>query len=181
MFECKKSKIEGCVELFPSVFEDNRGSFVKVFHKNYFQNFGLESNFVEEYYSHSFKNVIRGLHFQMPPEDHSKVVYCLAGSAFDVVVDLRRGSPTYGKTATFELNSKTANMVYIPKGMAHGFCSTSESTTMVYKTSTVYDPGCDAGILWNSIGIVWPTLSPIMSERDKSFSDFQSFDSPFSI
>ena len=181
MFECKKSIIDGCIEIFPKVFEDERGSFVKVFHKTNFENLNLEGDFAEEYYSRSFKNVIRGLHFQIPPADHTKLVYCIEGVAFDVVVDLRQGSPTYGQYETFTLDSKLANMVYIPKGMAHGFCSISDSSTLIYKTSTVYDPKCDTGVLWNSIGIPWPTLSPIMSERDKQFLEFKFFKSPFSV
>jgi len=179
MFEIKKSKIEGCIELFPKVFEDSRGRLVKVFHKTIFKSFGLESEFSEEYYSRSFKNVIRGLHFQIPPKDHEKVVYCIDGSVFDVVVDIRKGSPTYGKYDTFELNSRSANIVYIPKGLAHGFCSMSDSSTLVYKTSSTYDSECDAGILWNSMGINWPTSDPIISDRDKNFCEFNSYESPF--
>ena len=181
MFETRKSKIDGCLEILPRVFRDDRGIFVKVFHKNIFADLGLEYNFVEEYYSQSFKNVIRGLHFQVPPEDHVKLVYCIDGAAFDVVLDLRKGSPTYGKYDTFTLDSKHANMVYIPSGMAHGFCSISDSSTLVYKTSTVYDPECDSGILWNSVNITWPTLQPVMSERDKNFDDFLNFKSPFTL
>ena len=84
--------------------------------------------FQEDYYSKSLKGVIRGLHFQLPPQEHSKIVYCVNGSVFDVVVDLRVGSPTFGKYETFNLNSNDANMIYIPKGLAHGFCSLSESS-----------------------------------------------------
>ena len=179
MFQIKKSKIDGCLEIFSRVQKDNRGSFVKVFHKPAFQKLGIESEFEEEYYSQSFKNVIRGLHFQLPPKDHDKIIFCINGSVLDVVVDLRKESPTYGKHHSFELNAKQANMIYIPKGMAHGFCSISESSTLVYKTSTVYDPKYDSGILWNSLDINWPTNDPIMSDRDKDFLDFSLFKSPF--
>ena len=179
MFEIKQSKIEGCFEITPKIFNDERGSFVKVFHNKAFNQAGLESNFVEEYYSKSLKGVIRGLHFQTPPEEHVKLVYCIEGSVFDVVVDLRLGSKTYGKFETFTLNSKDANMIYIPKGIAHGFCSLSELSTLIYKTSTVYSPSQDSGILWNSVGINWPSEVSIISNRDKGFVDFKSFDSPF--
>lgn len=179
MFECQKSKLKGCLEIFPKVFKDDRGSFVKVFHKPNFKSLDLEGNFVEEYYSRSFKNVIRGLHFQVPPADHTKLVYCIEGLVFDVVLDLRKDSPTYGQYATFTLDASLANMVYIPKGMAHGFCSISNSSTLVYKTSTIYESDYDKGILWNSLDIPWPTSSPIISERDRSFSEFNFFKSPF--
>ena len=181
MFEIKSSKIDGCYELTSNIFDDCRGSFVKVFHEDAFAKVGLESKFAEEYYSTSRKGVIRGLHFQVPPEDHVKLVYCISGSAFDVVVDLRVGSPTFGNHEVFSLRSDLANMIYIPKGMAHGFCSLSESTTLVYKTSTVYSPTCDSGILWNSVDIDWPEIFPVLSDRDKSFPDFKSFISPFII
>tara|TARA_Y200000002_G_scaffold367831_1_gene360273 strand:- start:65 stop:619 length:555 start_codon:yes stop_codon:yes gene_type:complete len=179
MFEIKKTKISGCLELIPNIFDDKRGLFVKVFHQNAFASAGLETNFTEEYYSKSIKGVIRGLHFQIPPKDHVKVCYCVQGSVFDVVLDLRLGSPTFGEHEVFSLTAKDANMVYIPKGMAHGFCSLSESSILVYKTSTVYDANYDSGIRWDSAGIQWPTESPIMSDRDKEFIDFQSFKSPF--
>jgi dTDP-4-dehydrorhamnose 3,5-epimerase len=179
MFEINKSEIEGCLEIIPKVFNDDRGSFVKVFHDTAFQKAGLENNFAEEYYSKSLKGVIRGLHFQTPPDDHVKLVYCIDGSVQDVVVDIRVGSKTYGKFQVFNLNSNDANMIYIPTGMAHGFCSLSDSATLIYKTSTVHSPNNDSGILWNSIGINWPFENPIISERDKSFVDLHSFKSPF--
>ena len=181
MYEINKSDIEGCFEIIPKVFNDFRGSFVKVFHETTFQEAGLENNFAEEYYSKSFKGVIRGLHFQTPPDDHTKLVYCIDGSVYDVVVDLRVGSKTYGKFQALNLNSRDANMIYIPTGLAHGFCSLSDSATLVYKTSTVHSPSKDSGILWNSIGINWPCENPIISERDKSFIDFKSFKSPFNL
>tara|TARA_Y100000590_G_scaffold460053_1_gene618522 strand:+ start:1240 stop:1782 length:543 start_codon:yes stop_codon:yes gene_type:complete len=180
MFKVNESKIQGCFELLPNIFQDSRGHFIKVFHKEVFKELGLENNFSEEYYSRSFKDVIRGLHFQVPPKEHAKLVYCTEGSVFDVVLDLRGGSATYGKYDTFNLNSIKSNLLYIPKGIAHGFCSTSEISTLVYKTTTVYDEDCDAGILWNSVGISWPTNKPILSKRDKSFPVLDSFKTPFS-
>ena len=156
-----------------------RGRFVKIFHEPSYTALGLETNFAEEYYSVSHKNVIRGLHFQVPPMDHVKMVYCLEGHALDVVLDLRVGSPTYGQFEVFELNSSNSNSIYIPKGMAHGFCALSENTIMVYKVSTVYSPAHDAGILWNSADIPWPTSDAVLSERDQSFPTLAQFKSPF--
>jgi dTDP-4-dehydrorhamnose 3,5-epimerase len=161
------------------VFEDTRGRFVKVFHQGAFAELGLETNFAEEYYSVSRQGVIRGMHFQTPPMDHVKVVYCTQGAVFDVVVDLRRGSPTYGQAVTFSLCAEDGNFVYIPKGMAHGFCVVSESATLVYKVSTVYAPEQDAGILSSSVNVEWPVHAPVMSNRDLEFPSLSQFESPF--
>ncbi len=179
MIELKKTKLTGCFEMQPKVFSDSRGSFVKVFHEKTYADNGLETNFTEEYYSVSKKNVIRGMHFQVPPMDHVKVVYCVEGSVMDVIVDLRSGSPTYGQSAIIELSASKANSLYIPKGMAHGFCSISDQAIMVYKVSTMYAPNHDAGIHWNSVGVQWPIGDPIISARDHSFLTFQDFVSPF--
>lgn len=167
------------MEMQPKAFSDARGKFVKVFHEQGFRDLGLHTDFAEEYYSVSHRNVIRGLHFQTPPHDHVKLVYCVQGEVLDVVLDLRVGSPTYGQVATFKLSAERANSVYIPKGMAHGFCALSDEAIMVYKVSTVYAPHNDAGVRWDSVGIVWPTNTPIISERDAAFAPFDQFESPF--
>ena len=179
MFEIKPSTLAGCYELQPKAFDDARGRFVKVFHENAFAAQGLETAFVEEYYSVSHKNVIRGLHFQLPPMDHVKLVYCVQGEVLDAVVDLRVGSPTFGRHALFELSAAKANSVYIPKGMAHGFCVLSAQAIMVYKVGSVHAPAHDAGVRWDSAGIPWPTTDPVVSERDASFAPLAKFTSPF--
>ncbi len=179
MFDLRPSKIAGCFELQPRVFEDARGRFVKVFHEQAFAAQGLETGFAEEYYSVSHKNVVRGMHFQVPPMDHVKMVYCVEGEVLDAVVDLRVGSPTYGHFELFELSSSKANSIYIPKGMAHGFCALSEHSIMVYKVGAVHSPEYDAGVLWDSVGISWPVKKAILSVRDKSFPRFDDFLSPF--
>jgi dTDP-4-dehydrorhamnose 3,5-epimerase len=181
MFDLKPSNISGCFELQPKVFEDTRGRFVKVYHDLAFVEKGLETHFAEEYYSISNKNVIRGMHFQLPPRDHVKVVYCVQGEVMDVVLDLRVGSLTYGQHVTFELSSRKANSIYIPKGMAHGFCALSDNAIMIYKVSTVYSPGHDAGISWDSVGIEWPTKEANLSQRDLGFPSLAEFNSPFKI
>lgn len=179
MFDLKPSSLAGCFEVQPKVFSDERGRFIKIFHEQAFAEQGLETGFAEEYYSLSHKNVIRGLHFQLPPMDHVKMVYCVAGEVLDVVVDLRVGSPTYGQHALFELSADKANSIYIPKGMAHGFCVRSEQAIMVYKVSTVYSPTHDAGISWDSVAIPWPIGEAIISARDRGFQTFEKFESPF--
>jgi dTDP-4-dehydrorhamnose 3,5-epimerase len=179
MFDLIPTGIAGCHEVQPRVLEDVRGRFVKVFHRDSFRQMGFETEFAEEYYSLSRKGVIRGLHFQVPPADHHKLVYCTRGEVFDVVLDLRVGSPTYGKTASFNLSFSQGNFLYIPKGLAHGFCATSDNAILVYKVSTVYSPSHDQGVLWSSVGINWPVNDPIISDRDAGFLPFNQFDSPF--
>ncbi len=180
MFDLRPSKLAGCYELQPKAFDDARGRFVKVFHEQSFAAQGLETGFAEEYYSVSHKNVLRGMHFQLPPMDHVKMVYCVEGDVMDAVVDLRVGSSTYGCFDCFELSAAKANSLYIPKGLAHGFYVRSARAIMVYKVSTVYSPEHDAGVLWDSMEIPWPISEPIMSVRDATFPRLNEFVSPFS-
>jgi dTDP-4-dehydrorhamnose 3,5-epimerase len=179
LFELKSSKLSGCFELQPKAFDDARGRFVKVFHEQAFAENGLATEFAEEYYSISHKNVIRGLHFQLPPMDHVKMVYCVHGEVIDAVVDLRTESPTYRHHALFKLSAAKANCIYIPKGMAHGFCVVSEQAIMVYKVGSTYSPRHDAGVLWSSADIPWPVDNPCISDRDNSFPKLADFSSPF--
>lgn len=172
-------EIPGCFEIQPEVFRDRRGTFVKVLQEEVFQRHGLVTQFAEEYYSSSRKGVLRGLHFQLPPHDHVKLAYCVSGRVFDAIVDLRRGSPTYGRHITLELSAEKANLLYLPSGIAHGFCVLSASAVVIYRVTTVYAPDYDAGILWNSVGIPWPVERPILSERDRGFPRFEDFHSPF--
>ncbi len=174
-----KTIIPGCFEIVPNIFKDERGLFVKTFHQDIFEENRLNIQWAEEYYSISRQGVLRGLHFQLPPHDHVKLVYCLYGEVFDAVVDLRKGSPTFGKYAIFRLNADQANMLYIPSGLAHGFYTLTETATMMYKVSTVYAPEHDTGILWNSANIPWPDTNPIISARDRGFIPLKSFQSPF--
>jgi dTDP-4-dehydrorhamnose 3,5-epimerase len=171
--------IPGCYQLFPLVNKDNRGSFVKNFHKGVFAKHGLITEFAEEFYSVSHKGVLRGMHFQTPPHEHFKVVYCLAGKVLDAIVDLRVGSPAYQKSETFELSAGLGNMLYIAPGVAHGFYALTDEVIMQYKVTTVYTPEHDGGIRWDSAGIPWPDSVPIISDRDCDFPSLANFDSPF--
>lgn len=179
MFNIKKTKIPGCFEILPEIFKDDRGAFVKIFHQDIFALNNLESHFSEEYYSFSYKSVLRGLHFQIPPLEHTKIVYCVSGEVIDAVVDLRLNSPTYGKYELFNLSATTANIIYIPPGLAHGFYVASRDAILLYKVTTVYSPEHDAGIHWNSVGIPWPDANPTISKRDINFLTFSEFKSPF--
>lgn len=171
--------IPGCFEIRPRVVADERGSFVKTFNRDWFEQLGLRSDWAEQYYSVSRKGVLRGLHFQLPPAEHAKLVYCTAGEVMDAVVDLRQGSPARGRHVCVTLSASSGNMIYVAAGLAHGFYTLSDSATMVYNVTSVHDPGLDSGIRWDSAGIAWPDPRPLISERDRSLAAMEMFDSPF--
>ena len=177
--EIIKTTIPGVLEIKPKVFRDLRGTFVKTFHQQIFAEFDPDMVIAEQYYSVSEANVVRGLHFQVPPADHAKLVYCLSGAILEVAVDLRVGSPTYGQNVTFEISAELGNLGYVPKGCAHGFCVLRGPATMVYNVSSVYSPENDAGIRWDTAGVVWPYSDPIISSRDASLPAMTDFKSPF--
>ena len=168
IFTREKTRLAGCYVLRTKVREDMRGSFTKVYHEGAFRELGLTTEFREEYFSVSKRNVLRGLHFQLPPADHEKLVWCMSGKVLDVVLDLRRASSTYGAHQSFMLSGSSGEMIYIPRGMAHGFL-----------TLSVYAPACDAGIRWDTAGIDWGVSSPLLSERDQGFVSLADFSSPF--
>ena len=165
------------IENFNSI--DDRGLFVKTFHKNEFCKMGLNFEIRESYYSNNKKDVIRGMHFQMPPHDHEKLVYVTSGSIKDVVIDLRKESPTYCNYIDIELSAENKNSIFIPKGMAHGFNSLEDDTTTIYNVATEYSPENDSGIRFDSFGYDWEVTKPIASSRDKSFLTLDKFSSPF--
>ncbi len=174
-----ESKLHGCfVVQFPRI-EDDRGSFVKTVQHSIFAEHGLEADFRESYYSVSHKGVLRGMHFQAPPSDHAKLVYCSAGAIYDVALDLRKGSPTYGQHEVYELSGQASNAVYLPRGIAHGFFVREGPAVMHYHVSSEYDASRDSGIHWASFGAVWPDDAPLVSIRDEGFSSLEDFESPF--
>lgn len=177
--ELIKTPLSGCVELQPRIIQDSRGRLVKTYHQDIFASNGLDIDFKEEYYSISSRNIIRGLHFQVPPYDHVKCVTCLSGKIFDVVVDLRKDSPTYKQYFSIELDADKANMLYIPKGFAHGFQVLSETAIFLNRTTTVYNPNSESGIRWDACGIKWPKTNPILSNKDKQLGTLNDFKSPF--
>jgi dTDP-4-dehydrorhamnose 3,5-epimerase len=159
-------------------FEDMRGTFVKTYSRTLFEQHGARLDMLEEFYSVSHKDVIRGMHFQLPPHDHVKVVYCPVGTVDDVLLDLRQG-PGYGRVASVRLTQDEPSLVFIPKGIAHGFRSLSDHSLMVYKTSTEHAPTADAGLRWDSFGHDWGCDTPVMSERDRQHPTLADFTSPF--
>ena len=177
--EIRETEIPGCYEIQPRLLQDDRGSFIKTFHAQDFDSLDLCGDWKEQYYSTSKQGVLRGLHFQFPSHDHVKLVYCVAGSVEDVALDLRVGSPTYARTIILELGVAKGNMIYLPKGLAHGFCTPNGPATLVYNVSSVYEPDADAGIRWDSVGINWSIQKPLLSNRDQTFPAFSEFKSPF--
>ncbi len=173
-----ETNIAGVYEVLFFNASDERGTFVKTYHSDSLKEHGLNSDFRESFYSTNKKGVIRGMHFQIPPEDHSKLVYATQGTILDIIVDLRKDSPTYGKFAQVEISGDNSRGVYMPKGVAHGFCCLTDAT-MVYLTSTQHSPEHDSGIRWDSFGMDWPIEQPIMSSRDQEFVSFSDFKSPF--
>jgi len=166
--------LEGVFEIENKVFEDFRGKFVKTFHEEVFRSHGLECDFKESFYSVSRKNVLRGMHFQLPPHDHAKLVYVIDGEILDVAVDIRKESDTFGQYFSTRLSSDNSKSLYMDKGCAHGFLTLSKSATVVYLTSTVYSPDSDSGIKWNSFGFDWEgCTAPIISERDTKFASIE--------
>lgn len=178
-FEFIDTPIEGCMEIMPRLFEDDRGRFVKLFHHDSFARQGLNTVYEEQYYSVSSQRVLRGLHFQIPPNAHVKLVSCLTGAILDIVVDLRKGSRAYGQVHSLELSAKKGNMLYVPEGLAHGFYVLTDNCLFLSMNSKKYSSDCDSALRWNSIDFSWPDADPVISDKDKFAIPFNSFISPF--
>lgn len=165
--EVKETGIEGLVEIFPSMFKDDRGWFYESYNKSAFTNAGIPANFVQENTSFSKKGVIRGMHFQLSPHAQGKLVTVQSGKALDVVVDLRKGSKSFGKVYYCTLDSQIRNMLMVPEGFAHGFAAL-EDTIFNYKCTNFYHKPSESGIVWNDpqLNIQWPVDHPLISEKD---------------
>lgn len=173
--------IEGLLVIKPDVFEDARGYFFESYNQEKFRELGIDATFLQDNESKSGKNVLRGLHFQVPPYQQGKLVRVIKGAVLDVAVDLRKSSPTYGEWASIELSEKNKWMYWIPAGFAHGFLTLEENTVFFYKCTQVYHKESEAGIFWNdpSLNIKWGIENPIVSEKDKTAGKFVDFRSPF--
>ncbi|MEO2069353.1 MAG: dTDP-4-dehydrorhamnose 3,5-epimerase [Desulfurobacteriaceae bacterium] len=171
-FEFIKTEIPEVIIVKPIVFGDERGFFMETFKKSDFEKAGIDTNFVQDNHSKSRKNVLRGLHYQIEPKSQGKLVRCIKGKIFDVAVDIRKGSPTFGRWVGVELSEENKLMLWIPKGFAHGFLTLSEEAEIIYKVSgSEYSPDHDRSIRWNDpeIDIKWPFEGePILSEKDKN-------------
>lgn len=184
-FQFTKTGIEGLVVVEPKVFGDNRGYFMETYNYNDFKAAGLDMVFVQDNQSKSKKGVLRGLHFQKK-KPQGKLVRVVSGEVYDVAVDLRRGSDTYGKWYGVLLSAENKKQFYVPEGFAHGFVVMSETAEFVYKCTRFYDPSDEGGLMWNDpeIGIDWPVpenAELLLSEKDQHHQPLKDFESPFTM
>jgi len=171
----EESKLKGVFIISNFNAVDDRGLFVKTFNKNAFNGANMDIEIRESYFSISNKNVIRGMHFQLPPDDHEKLVFVPLGKIIDVVVDLRKNSPTFQQYINVELSAENKKSIFIPKGFAHGFKSMEDNTMTVYNVATEYNPTADAGIHYDSFGFDWQIDNPIVSKRDLELQSLNEF------
>lgn len=181
LFTFRELPLTGPLVLTPRRREDGRGWLAKLFHSGAFAEIGLAGELHELFVTSSGSQVIRGLHFQAPPAAQAKYVTCLTGAVMDVVLDIRSGSPTYGRHCALGLDADRGDVVYVPAGFAHGFAVISEPAVMLYAVTHVWEPSCDAGVRWDSAGIDWPFADPLISERDAGLTSFDKFVSPFAM
>lgn len=162
-----ETKLPGVLVLEPPVHRDERGYFVEVFHEEHYRTLGLPVRFVQDNQSRSFRGALRGLHWQWR-RPQAKLVRVVVGEVFDVAVDIRRGSPSFGRWVGIRITAEDFRHVFVPEGFAHGFCVLSDWAEVLYKCTDFYDPGGESGLLWNdsAIGIEWPIAEPILSPRD---------------
>jgi dTDP-4-dehydrorhamnose 3,5-epimerase len=161
--------IDGLVLIEPAVHRDDRGYFLETFRAADFRDMGIAAEFVQENHSRSVRDTVRALHFQLAP-GQGKLVRAARGSVYDVAVDLRRDSPTFGRYEAFELNDENCRQLFVPVGFAHGFCVTSDVADFTYRVTSYYDGAQERGIAWDDpeIGVAWPVADAIVSERDRS-------------
>jgi dTDP-4-dehydrorhamnose 3,5-epimerase len=168
-FDFRQLTVPGLVLIEPKTFGDDRGVFFEVYKHSDFVRSGIPEHFVQDNYSRSIRGVLRGLHYQLDPKSQGKLVRCVRGRIFDVAVDIRKGSPTYGRWDGLELSGENGLMLYIPAGFAHGFLTLSDTAEMLYKCTEEYSPTHDRGIIWNDpdINIPWAITEPLLSDKDR--------------
>ena len=172
------------VRIVPTRHEDERGWFTESYSRRRLAERGIDCEFVQDNHSYTAnKGTLRGLHFQVPPSPQAKLVRCLAGPVWDVVVDLRNGSPTFGKWVAAELTARAGEQLFVPTGFAHGFVTLTDNAEIAYKASDYYAPECEGGIAWDDpdIAIDWPLdrADPLLSDKDRFLSRLADFRSPF--
>ncbi len=183
-FSVEHLAIPGVVMIKPRKFADSRGWFMETWKAPDFSALGVTADFVQDNHSLSKqRGTIRGLHFQTPPHEQAKLVRVVSGAVYDVAVDLRRGSATYGKHCGATLTASGGEQLFVPRGFAHGFCTLEDNTEVVYKVDGLYSPQCDAGLFWGdpNLAIEWPLPrdSVLVSDKDAKLPGFASFLSPF--
>ena len=173
--------LEGLLIIEPQIFKDPRGYFFESYNEDKFHAAGISAKFVQDNQSLSQKGALRGMHFQAPPFEQGKLVRVVLGAVNDVVVDIRKNSPTYGQHFAVELSAQNQLMFWIPPGFAHGFETLLDQTLFLYKCTNVYNKEAEGGLLWNdpSLGIQWQTETPLVSDKDILLPSLQNFTSPF--
>jgi dTDP-4-dehydrorhamnose 3,5-epimerase len=180
-FKFKKLDIPDVILVEAQSFADERGHFMESFKESIFAINGINTRFVQDNYSHSVKGVLRGLHYQKDPKAQAKLVMVSQGEIFDVAVDIRKGSPTYGKWVSEILSDKNHRLLYVPEGFAHGFYVTSDKADVLYKVNSEYSPEHEKGILWNDpdLAISWPIDKPIVIKKDEQLPTLKNADNNF--
>lgn len=171
-----KKSIEGLLEIIPTVYKDERGSFLESYNRQLFEANNLPTHFVQDNQSFSIKGVVRGLHFQRAPHAQGKLVRVISGRVLDIAVDIRPDSPTFGQYEAVELDGIRNNMFYIPEGFAHGFAALEDSI-FSYKCTNLYHKASEGGIIWNDpeLNIDWQVANPIVSEKDVLLPTFKAY------
>ncbi len=179
--ETKTISIQGPLVIQPKVFFDERGYFYESYNERRFHEIGITERFLQDNQSKSQAGALRGLHFQAPPFGQGKLVRVITGAVYDVIVDIRKNSPTYGEHYGIELSEENFTMLWIPEGFAHGFTTLRDNTIFNYKCTQVYNKESEGGILWNDpdLHIDWKNDAPILSDKDRQNQPFRSFNSPF--
>ncbi|MCI0472594.1 MAG: dTDP-4-dehydrorhamnose 3,5-epimerase [Ignavibacteria bacterium] len=175
-----EKKIKGVFEITLTPKTDDRGYFMRAYDRKMFEFFNIDREWVQENHSRSErKGIIRGLHFQFPPYSEAKLVRCIKGAIYDVYLDLRKNSPTYGRWESIELTEQNRKMIFLPRGFAHGFCTISEFSEVIYKVDNYFSKDHDSGIIWNDtdLAINWPAQEPALSEKDRKLMTFREFTS----
>ncbi|HEX3037049.1 MAG TPA: dTDP-4-dehydrorhamnose 3,5-epimerase [Thermodesulfobacteriota bacterium] len=180
-FEFRSTEIADVMLIEPLCFQDQRGFFMEIYRESEFLANCIRERFVQDNYSHSMRGVLRGLHYQKNPKAQGKLVTVVKGEIFDVAVDIRRGSPSYGRWVGVVLSSENRLMLYIPVGFAHGYCVLSDEADVVYKVTEEYTQELDRGIIWNDskIAIKWPVKEPVISPRDARLPLLEEADNNF--
>lgn len=169
--------IPGVLLIEPDVFRDQRGLFFETYHCQRYGEAGLPEQFVQDNFSRSVRGTLRGLHYQ-EPHAQGKLVMVVEGAVYDVVVDIRKGSPTFGRWYGAELSAENSRQLYVPPGCAHGFCVTSAQAGFVYKCTEFYSPTDERGIMWNdpALAIAWPVTTPLLSRKDQAYGTLAAMD-----
>lgn len=185
MLKVLKTSLPGALIIQPDIFKDNRGFFMETYHREKYADKGLDQSFVQDNLSYSTRGTLRGLHYQHP-NAQAKLVQVLKGEVYDVAVDIRQGSPSFGQWTGVHLSEENKNQFFIPRGFAHGFCVISDTALVVYKCSDFYAPESENGILWSDpdIGIDWPVKDPLLSPKDGQYpclKDIPVFSAPSAV